>query len=489
MISLRFQYLITMLAFLIVYSGCGSGKEVTEGPLTREQQNIRAQLFENIDDTLEQAKAIDAQLYSPTNFETGMRHYNNAEQLLRQERNIENIRTELNRAEEAFKKAMETARLGAVTFSTTVAARNDALKADAPTFGSENWNKAEATFRTAAEALEAGNVNRARQEAQTAENQYRAVELESIKANHLNTARELLQQADAQRADRNVPRRLEKARSLVQQAETLLMQDRYDTEEANRVSREAAYTAAHALYLNQKIVRLRNERRELEDILLEAEEPVEKIAEAANLDVRFDEGFDGPVQEIITKIKEYEDREQTYVERIREQENELALLRRQVDEKGDLAELLEMQRMRDEAINKVINLFNPDEGNVLLDGNNILIRLYGLSFSVGRSVIEPQYFALLTRVQDAIKQFPNGKVIIEGHTDSRGSLELNQRLSDERAESVAEYIRANIGIPLDITSIGYGPNRPVASNETEEGRSMNRRIDVVITPDWVITSR
>ncbi len=483
------QLLVLMIVVLITYTGCGSGKTVTDQPLTREQQNIRAQLFESVDKTLEEAKALDANLYSPRNFETGMRHYTNAENLLRQERNIESIRAELNRASEAFNSAMETAKLGAVTFSTAFAARNDALKADAPTFGSENWKKAEASFRTAAEALEAGNVNRARQAAQTAENQYRAVELESIKANHLNNARELLQQADAQRADRNVPRTLEKAQSLVQQAETLLMQDRYDTEEAHQISLEAAHTAAHALYLNQTIVRLRNERTELEDILLESEVPVKKIAEAANLNVRFDEGFDGPVNEIITKIKGYEEREQTHIARIQEQENELAYLRRQVDEKGDLAELLEMQRMRDEAINKVINLFNPDEGNVFLDGNNILIRLYGLSFPVGQSIIEPQYFPLLTRVQDAIKQFPNGKVTIEGHTDSRGSLELNQRLSEDRAESVAEYIRANIGFPVALTSVGYGPNRPVASNETEEGRAMNRRIDVVITPDWTITSR
>jgi len=489
MIILRLPMIVFMLVLVTIYSGCGSGKSITEGPLTREQQNIRAQLFENVDRTLEEAKAMDANLYSPRNFETGMRHFNNAENLLRQERNIESIRAELNRASDEFRKAMETAKLGEVTFSSAIAARNDALNAKAPTFGPENWKRAETTFRSAAEHLEAGNVNRARQDAQTAENQYRAVELEAIKANYLNTARESLQQASALRADRNVPKTIAEARALVQQAEVLLQQDRYDTEEANQLSRQAAYKASHALYLNQKIVQLRDEKKPLEDILLEAEEPIKQIAEAANLHVRFDKGFDPPVQEIIKELTEQEKREQTLRGKVEQQENELALLRSQVDEKGDLASLLEIQRLRDDAINKVINLFTPTEGNVFLDGDNILIRLYGLSFPVGRSVIEPQYFALLTKVQDAIKQFPNCRVAIEGHTDSRGSLELNQRLSDERAEAVAEYIRANIGIPLDMTSTGYGPNRPVASNETEEGRAMNRRIDVVIKPEWTVTSR
>ncbi len=486
--TLHILLFMTIAAMLLAYTGCGSGKPTTEGPLTREQQNIRAQLFGTIDKTLEEAKAMDADLYSPKNFETGMRHYNNAELLLRQERNIENIRSELNRASGAFKDAMETAKLGEVTFSSAIAARNDALKADAPVYGSGNWNSAEAIFRNAAEALEAGNVNRARQQAQTAESQYRAVELQAIKANYLNTARELLQQADAQRAGRNVPQTLEEAKTLVKRAETLLQQDRYDTDEANRLSRDAAYKARHALYLNQQIVQIGNEKKSMEEILIEAEKPVTQIAEAANLTVHFDEGFDGPVNAVSSKLRDQENREQTHINRIQELESELEQLRNQLADKSDLAGLLETQRMRDEAINKVINLFNPDEGNVFLDGNNVLIRLYGLTFPVGRSVIEPQYFALLTKVQDAIKQYPNSRISVEGHTDSRGSIELNQRLSEERAEAVAEYIRANIGTPLNMTATGYGPNRPVASNETEEGRARNRRIDLVIIPEWAVTN-
>ncbi len=486
---LRILMLAAATITLLVYSGCGSGQPAAGGALTGAQQNIRAQLFGEIDRTLEEAKAMHADLYSPKNFETGMRHYNAAEQLLRQERNIENIRTELNRASDAFKRAMEASRLGEVTFSSAIAARNDAMKADAPVYSSENWNRAEGIFREAAEALEEGNVNRARQQAQLAENQYRTVELDAIKTNYLNTARELLQQADGQRAVRNVPQTLAEAKTLVQKAEALLQQDRYDTEEANRTSLEAVNKARHALHLNRSITQIQNEKKSMEEILLEAEMPVRQIAEAASLEVRFDEGFEGPVQAIASKIRSLEHREQESAGRIQQLENEVAQLRNQLAEKGDLAGQLEMQRRRDEAISKVIDLFNPDEGNVFLDGNNVLIRLYGLTFPVGRSIIEPQYFGLLTKVQNAIKQYPNCKVAIEGHTDSRGSIELNQRLSEERAQAVAEYIRANIGMQLDMTSSGYGPNRPVASNETEEGRAKNRRIDVVIVPDWAIGSR
>jgi OmpA-OmpF porin, OOP family len=474
---------------LFVMGGCGSGKTVTDTALTREQQNIRAQLFEDIDVKLEEVKAMHGDLYSPKHFETAMRHYQNAERLLRTGRSIEEMRAEINRASAAFNRAAETTRLGVVTFSTTIAARNDALTADAPVFAPERWKTAEATFRSAAESLEDGTVNRARQQAQVAENQYRSVELEAIKANYLNDARETLRVATAERAERNAPKTLSRAQSLVRQVETLLQQDRYDTEEAGRLAMEAAYEASHALHLHRTITRMQNERKTFEDVYLEAENTIREIADAVDLEVRFDSGFDAPAESIIAVLNEKMEAERALADKVRQQNEEIAQLRNQIEEKGDLAGLLETQRRREEAINSVIDLFSPEEGNVFLDGNDVLIRLYGLSFPVGRSTIEPQYFELLRRVQDAIKRFPNSRVAIEGHTDSRGSLELNKRLSEERADAVAEYIRANIGIPLDMTAAGYGPDRPVASNETEEGRARNRRIDVVITPDWALGSR
>lgn len=478
--------LIPLFLLILIFVGCGSGKTVTDTTLTREQQNIRAQLFQQIDRELEQIKDIQADLYSPRNFENGMRHYNNAERLLRDGKSIEEIRSELNRASAAFDQAEETAKLGVVTFSSAITARNDALKANAPVFASERWKQAEALFRTAAEALEGGNVTRARQQAQVAENQYRSVELEAIKANYLDDARETLLIAAAERANRNAPKTFSKAQNLVQQVETLLQQDRYDTEEAGQLAELAAYEASHALYLHRKISQMQDDRKTFEDVILESEEAIAKIAEAVDLQPRFDTGFDAAAESIIARLKEKVDSEQKLAETVRRQNEEIAQLRNQIEEKGDLAGLLEIQRMREQAINSVRDLINPDEGDVFLDGNNILIRLHGLTFPVGQSTIEPQYFELLRKVQDAIKLFPNCRVAIEGHTDSRGSVELNKRLSDERATAVARYIRANIGISLDMTASGYGPDRPVASNETEEGRAKNRRIDVVITPEWAL---
>ncbi len=73
--------------------------------------------------------------------------------------------------------------------------------------------------------------------------------------------------------------------------------------------------------------------------------------------------------------------------------------------------------------------------------------------------------------------------MVEGHTDSRGSERLNERLSQNRADAVMNYLISTMHIPpYRISAIGYGEDKPIASNENEAGRAKNRRIDLLITP-------
>ena len=92
-------------------------------------------------------------------------------------------------------------------------------------------------------------------------------------------------------------------------------------------------------------------------------------------------------------------------------------------------------------------------------------------------------YELLSKVQQSIRTFGEPDVLIEGHTDSTGSDEVNEHLSQQRAEAVREYLVANRTLPYDrIMAVGYGSMRPLASNETAEGRAINRRIDVIVKP-------
>jgi outer membrane protein OmpA-like peptidoglycan-associated protein len=95
----------------------------------------------------------------------------------------------------------------------------------------------------------------------------------------------------------------------------------------------------------------------------------------------------------------------------------------------------------------------------------------------------PDNYPLLSKVQRAMRTFTEPQVTIQGHTDSTGTAEFNDHLSQQRAGSVKKYLLANNVLREgQIAAAGYGSSRPLAPNTTAEGRATNRRIDVVITP-------
>jgi outer membrane protein OmpA-like peptidoglycan-associated protein len=147
------------------------------------------------------------------------------------------------------------------------------------------------------------------------------------------------------------------------------------------------------------------------------------------------------------------------------------------------AELRERQR-QERRLREVQAVFSSAEGEALLAENRLILRLNDLTFASGSAEIRPENFSLLTKVQRVIREFPESRITVEGHTDSQGNEAMNQDLSRRRAIAVREYLLANMAISADrISAVGYGESRPVAPNSTERGRAQNRRIDVTLSLD------
>jgi Outer membrane protein and related peptidoglycan-associated (lipo)proteins len=113
----------------------------------------------------------------------------------------------------------------------------------------------------------------------------------------------------------------------------------------------------------------------------------------------------------------------------------------------------------------------------------VTIRL-NVEFDTAKSVVKEKYRDDIKKVADFMKTYPETKAVIEGHTDNvdiHKEPERNMRLSQTRADIVRQYLIDNFGIDASrLTAVGYGPERPIASNDTKEGRQKNRRIDAVI---------
>ncbi len=106
-----------------------------------------------------------------------------------------------------------------------------------------------------------------------------------------------------------------------------------------------------------------------------------------------------------------------------------------------------------------------------------------VSFDFNSAAIQPAFTHTLDKVNDIVKRYPRTSVRVVGHTDSIGSTAYNQRLSEDRAKSVAWYMEDGGVAPQRISTEGRGEAKPRATNETEAGRQLNRRVELLIIPD------
>lgn len=439
-------------------------------------EDIRATLFKAADNAREGADARSADLLAPKSYREGQKYYDRAVSKLERGKSVESIRADLDKAVKYFKAASKSTELASVTLPDTIKARGDAVLAEAAKYATLLWKRGEEAFESAVTTLEEGDVNSARSDAEEARKLYREAELTAIKTNYLGGARELLAQAKKDRVHKYAPKTYARAESLLMKAEQELTQSRYDTDVPRTLAKEAKNTTEHAIYIASVVKESKSKDLSIEDLLLEWEAPVQQIGARLGMAVTLDKGLQPPTDAILDQISE--------LQRTAEEAKQLGLQVKLLEEElGGKSQLVQAQERRREQLAKLSRLFNDKEAQILREGDQIILRMIGLSFAVGKYDIDSKYFGLLRRVQDAIRIFPGSKVVVEGHTDSFGADASNLQLSKNRAKSVGNYLMANLGMSAtSIYAVGYGETKPIGNNETAEGRAMNRRIDIVIRP-------
>jgi outer membrane protein OmpA-like peptidoglycan-associated protein len=120
--------------------------------------------------------------------------------------------------------------------------------------------------------------------------------------------------------------------------------------------------------------------------------------------------------------------------------------------------------------------------DVTQQGDGILVNLPDVTFAVDSTAISGGFQASLDKVAQSMIQYPNSLIDVYGHTDSTGSEAYNMDLSKRRADAVGRYLIGRGVSSSRIQTQGMGENYPVADNTTPEGRALNRRVEVKITP-------
>ena len=121
--------------------------------------------------------------------------------------------------------------------------------------------------------------------------------------------------------------------------------------------------------------------------------------------------------------------------------------------------------------------------SVTRSGDNLVLNMPGnITFATNQSDIAPGFYPVLNSVALVLKEYEKTLIDVVGHTDSTGTMQLNMQLSAARASSVQAYLASQGIPPVRIQAQGVGPQYPVATNNTPEGRAQNRRVDLVLRP-------
>ncbi|MBX3021127.1 MAG: OmpA family protein [Bdellovibrionales bacterium] len=281
------------------------------------------------------------------------------------------------------------------------------------------------------------------------QNAYLDLELQGIQATQLDAAQARLAGARRDDADSNTPK-------ILKQAE-LDLTNAYNLVAANRHN-PAGYKAA--------VDRANSSTVLLVDVLAATKRPGgKKLSEDVALQMVMQNRQLASVKGQLTEV---ESQNQALSQNLSTQQAALS----QAEANQKLNAALESARKE----------FGENEADVYRQGDRLLIRLKSMNFASGRSDLPQTALPVLAKVKGIASELNPEQVVIEGHTDATGSAQINQQLSQDRAQAVAEYLETS-GFESDkIQTVGQGFQKPITSNKTKAGRAANRRVDVIIVP-------
>lgn len=453
-------------------------------------------LIDTLAGEVQKAREQDVPALAPNAFAAAAEALDAARQDLQKGRKPERILEHANEGLASIRKANETATHVRETFASMVRTRTDVLAAKPAQYSPEKWARADERFRDAMSRFEKGDTESAQRRGAESEVLMREAELDAVKNRVLGQARKLLEQAQAAKVAEAAPQTLANSERLLLQADQEISRNRYDLSVPEALTHESEYEARHAMYLAQLIRdTLKKEKEDqhgMESLLLAYEEPLQKLAVEVSTTARFDSSAQAAMQGILAAVQQRNQELTRTKQDLDDRNGEITELRAQMqrleDRLGGVSEerlalqrrVAEQEALRSNAA-AIEASFSPNEARVYRQGDDVVVSLTGINFGVGRSTIAAASEPLLKKVQDAIARFPGASIVVEGHTDSNGSESQNLLLSQDRADAVKDYLVRNAGVNVErISSIGYGEARPVASNETAEGRARNRRIDLII---------
>jgi len=297
--------------------------------------------------------------------------------------------------------------------------------------------------------------------------------VEKNKPLDLYQARNAIRIARWAHADTDAADSFAKAESLLQQAET------YQSRKAGKPVSTAARGAVQAAEDSRLIALKRQEEARIERERQAAADREQQAKAAADLAAK--ERMQAEEQQRLETAR----RTAAEAEAKRSRADaDAAAARAAQQQKAAQAELERAQREQQELRQQL-----TEQLNTILEtrdtARGLIVNLSDVLFDVGKSTLKPGAREKLAKISGIVVSHPGLKLEVEGHTDSTGSEEFNQTLSEQRANAVREFLIQQGVNQASVTARGFGESQPVASNETAAGRQQNRRVEMVVSGDAI----
>ncbi len=454
--------LVSLILLSLIYSGCATTPTLSKSQVLEEYEEIS--LFQS---RLNEDRVNDLFDLAPVGFAAAQSKLDEAI-AFGQKRDDMQLAQRVVELNKILDKAEADATLSKRLMREVLEARRLAIAAGADTMLKRRFDQLDEKLRKASTLVERGDIEDAKKWRPEMLQGYADVELEALKQDATENARYDIARATESEADEYAPKTLKLAHEELALSVAVLETNRTQREKAKNHALQASKLANRSVEITEMIKDFKRREYTMEDIILWYQKQIGLINEPSGEELPFDR----PNDEVVTALR---DKLANYAEI---QQVELAT---RMDLQSRLEAVERENREAQERFDMIQDLFSSNEANVYRQGHNVLLELRGFNFPSGGSEIQSENFSLLDKIVTAIKTFPNPDVVVSGHTDSVGGAEVNQQLSQRRAETVASFLEKVGGVDrTHLTAIGYGESRPVANNETERGRKSNRRIEVLI---------
>lgn len=451
--------LVVLVSFI---SGCATGPKLTEEQILSQYDRIAA-----LSKGLKDAAASGVDDLAPGGFKSAQGYLDEAIANARGDRK-DAASQAAARGVQRLDQATKDAAVSRDLLREVLDARSRAYRAGSQTIYPERTQRLDEDLRKTANLVEQGRIEDVKRRRPKLITEYEQLELASLKEGMVEAAQATLEEARRNGAPKYAPKTFKMAEDELNLALSVLDADRSKTDKANTHAARAKWLAERSSAVTELIKDFDRRDYTREDVVLWYQEQLREINQPLDRDLPFNE----PNRTVVLGM-------QQAIGDVIRQRDATAAARTQYEQ--ELSATSQRQREEQERFETVQALFDPAEANVYRQRQNVLISAHGFRFPSGGSEIEAENFPLLNKIVQAIAVFPDSRIRVSGHTDSTGSAEVNQSLSEQRAAKVSKFLVEVGGVsPSRISWYGYGKERPVASNETAEGRAANRRVEILI---------